>query len=196
MPCSLSRHQTNSIPLDVVLHHVIVIGFILWVEVALPHYVRKWCAMIMITEWSSFFLDDSFFAELNKVSDAVFSKLKLVLLILWCLLRVAISFILYPGFVIQCGAAMHAEFPLDQFIGVMAIFAILAVIQGIWTVLIVKKTYRAITSKKDVSALRDNFDLMDQNTKAVQDEQNTNRTVNVYQNMTQMCSLQSHLTMI
>merc|ERR1712130_153812 len=43
------RYQTISIPWDVVLHHVIVIGFILWVEVALPHYVWTWCAMIIFT---------------------------------------------------------------------------------------------------------------------------------------------------
>ena len=135
--------------------------------------------MIMATEWSILFLNDSFFADLNKVPDAVFSKLKLGFLISLCLMRVLVSFILYPGFLIQCGAAMQAEIPLDQFIGVTAIFAVPAVIQGIWTVRIVKKTYRAMTSKKDVETLMDNFDLTDQTTKAFQDDHHTNQTVNV-----------------
>ena len=158
---------------------MIGIGYIIWVGVALPHYVLTWWAVVMTTEWLTLFLNDSFFAELNKVSDAVFPKLKLGFLISWCLMRVPVSFILYPGFVIAFGAEMHAQFPLDQCIGMMAMYAVPAVIQGILTVLIVKKTYRAMTSKKDVETLMDNFDLMDQNTKVVQDEQNTNRTVNV-----------------
>ena len=149
------------------------------VGVALPHYVLTWWAVVMTTEWLTLFLNDSFFAELNKVSDALFPKLKLGFLISWCLMRVPVSFILYPGFLIEFGAQMHAEIPSDQFIGVMALFAVPAVIQGILTALIVKKTYRAMTSKKDGETLMDNFDLMDQSTKAVQGEQNTNWTVNV-----------------
>ena len=177
--CSLSRYQTISIPWNVVLHHLFGIGSILWLEVALPHYVWTQWAMVITSEWSTLFLDDSFFADLNKVSDAVFSRLKSGFLISLCLMRVPVSFILYPGFAIKFGAEMHAEFPLDQFIGVMAICTFPVVMQGIWTVLIVKKTYRAMTSKKDVATLWDYFDLTDQNKKAVQDEQNTNQTVNV-----------------
>ena len=164
--CALfTRYQMNSILWNVMLQDVIGIGSILWVEAALPHYVWTRGVMFIITEWSTLFLNDSFFADLNKVSDSVVSKLKLRFFITLCLMRVPVSFILYPGFLIQCGAAMHAEIPSDQFIGVMANFAVPAVIQGILTVLIVKKTYRAMTSKKDAETLMDNFDLTDQNTK-------------------------------
>jgi len=54
---------------------------------------------------------------------------------------------------------MYEQFPFNKFMAPLVMTAGNAIMQGMWTVLIIKKTYQSVMGKNDEVDAVDNFDL-------------------------------------
>eukprot|EP01083_Nonionella_stella_P002727 7838_1 len=133
---------------DIIYHHLMSLSYVTWIITPKPIYAWAITLLCFAMEFSTIFLNISFFAKWYKWSAKNIQNVKLMFVIAWFAVRLpgAIAWV-----VLLClyGHAMFDEYPLDKFICVVLFSFINLSLQVSWSVLIVKKTYRAIMAKKE-----------------------------------------------
>ena len=145
---------------DVLIHHCFALSVIPWMTIPIPQYAWFILSIAFSFEFSTIFLNATFFCKWYNKSESVTIKYKIGFLISWFIVRV-------PGtigvvvWVIMFRERLYNEYPLEKFIGVILLSIFNAIMQGLWTILIIRKTYRTLTAKDNNqgNAAMDGFDL-------------------------------------
>ena len=155
------KYRMKNLFWDILVHHLCFMAVAMWMELPIPQYgwICQSCGMAM--EASTVFLNGQFLAKWYKCSESVIFKLKCGFLAAWFLVRVPISFGLAPAFWIILGRKVFEEYPVDKIIGTLVMTLANTGMQSLWTVLIIRKTYRTFVKKGDDADVKDadNFDL-------------------------------------
>lgn len=144
---------------DVILHHILFLAVMLFMEIPIPQYLWVVGTFAYTMEVSTVFLNCKFFAKWYQCSESVVLKFKYAFLAAWMLVRAPISLVVPPIYLILFGEQMFEQYPLHKFIGALLLCLGNVVLQGIWTVLILRKAYNTFTNKKDDVTAVDNIDL-------------------------------------
>jgi len=150
---------------DVLIHHCFALSVIPWMTIPIPKYAWFMITIAFSFEISTIFLNGTFFCKWYNKSDSLTMKYKLGFLISWFLVRVpgSIGLIVW---LILFRERLYNEYPLTKFIGVVALSGFNFLMQGLWTVLIVRKTYKTLAASdnaQDGSGAVDGFDLKRRN---------------------------------
>ena len=157
------RYNFKSILWDVILHHLFFIIALLAMEYPDPAYFWIIVCALYSMEISTIFLNGQFMAKWYKLSESVIFRFKMGFLISWFVVRVPVSFVIIPGYLYLHWDRMWEEIPFRNCVVYMVEAASNAIMQSIWTVLIVRKTYRVLFGVKrgaDTVKSVDSFDLV------------------------------------
>merc|ERR1712228_227188 len=121
-----------------------ILCYSFWIIIPRPIYAWMVTLICLSMEFSTIFLNASFFAKWYNLNESVVRNIKLTFVISWMLVRV-------PGtigieiWIIYFAERMWNEYPLDKLICIVIIAFLNLIMQSVWTVLIIKKTYNALT---------------------------------------------------
>ena len=154
--------QLPSFRRDVLIHHCFAMSVIPWMMIPTPRYAWFMITIAFSFEFSTIFLNGTFFCKWYDQSEALTMKFKLGFLLSWFLVRVpgSIGLIIWMGLY---GDRLLNEYPTDKFIGVIILCSFNFIMQSMWTVLIIRKTYRTLTATDSQNDAVDGFDLKRRN---------------------------------
>lgn len=151
------RYHLSSLLWDVILHHLTFIACVM----AMMYIMNGWIIIsgLLTMEFSTIFLNAQFMAKWYKCSESFIFKLKLGFLATWFSVRVPVALVGIPIYFYLYAERLWKEWPPSKAIAYWTGMIAILIMQLMWTILIVQKTYRTLFDKDTVTAV-DNFDLV------------------------------------
>ena len=143
---------------DVFIHHCFALSVVPWMMIPKPIYAWLMMTVALSFEISTISLNGTFFCKWYNKSDSITMKFKLGFVITWFLVRVPGSIGLVV-WLILFRDRLYNEYPLEKFIGCIVLIAFNFCMQGLWTILIIRKTYRTLAKAENARDAVGGFDL-------------------------------------
>eukprot|EP01083_Nonionella_stella_P063920 166117_1 len=136
---------------DTLLHHGSVLIYMFWILIPEPIYAWIVTEIAIAMEFSTIFLNASFFAKWYHAKETTIHNIKMGFVLMWFLVRVPGSIAILV-WIILFAERILKEYPHDKFGGIIFISTANVIIQGVWTVMIIRKLYRTFVQPTCTSA--------------------------------------------